>query len=343
LFCKDGVVYLINKMEKLICNERKVFVYYEEELKQVEIELSKFFDSSVFLLQTIGNYIVQSGGKRIRPLFLLLSSELCGYTGYARIILASIIEAIHTASLLHDDVVDNADMRRGKPTAHSIWGNQIVVLVGDFLYSNALRVAVQQRSQEIMDTLSEATTKMTEGEILQLSKIGDPDISEQDYYNIISAKTGALMSAACRIGAILGKISKEYEEALAEFGMKVGIAFQMADDILDYMAKESELGKIVGKDIQEGKLTMPIFQLLKVCNQIERKQVRELIKSKNNLQSEKFNFLGKLFEKYNVIEKSFDIASSMIRDAKNKLDIFESSEVKEYLFCLADYTLYRRH
>ncbi len=330
-------------MERSTCDVKELFASYEEEIRLVEKELLNLFHSSAFLLPAIGNYILRSGGKRIRPLFLLLSAELCGYNKYPRIILASIIEAIHTASLLHDDVVDNAEVRRGKPTAHSIWGNQIVILVGDFLYSNALRLAVQQKNQKIMEALSEATTRMTEGELLQLSKIGDPDVSEEEYYRIISAKTGALISAACRVGAILGNVPEEQERALAEFGMKIGIAFQMADDILDYMAEESELGKRLGKDLEEGKLTLPIIKLLKVCNEEEKIQIKNILNNTDSLSSEDFQLLSRLFDKYGVIKKSLDIASGIVNEAKSTLEVFNNSLAKEQLFCLADYSLYRRY
>ena len=327
-------------MPQLLCDVQELLREYSEELRSVERELLNLFDSSAFLIPAIGNYIVQSGGKRLRPLFLILSAELCDYKGYPRIVLASIIEAIHTASLLHDDVVDGADLRRGRPTAHSLWGNQVVVLVGDYLYSNALKMAVSQKNQKIMDTLSYATTKMTEGELLQLSKIGDPDISEDEYIRIISAKTGALISAACRIGAILSQRDSETEERLGTFGMKTGIAFQMVDDILDYMAQEDDLGKRLCKDLEEGKVTMPIIYLLKVCDDKERDFVSSLLA--DGIKDDKqIRDLNRLFNRYNVIEESMEIATGYVRDAKAELAGFPLSPVKERLFCLADYALKR--
>ncbi len=327
-------------MPQLACDVKEVFSAYSQELKKVEKELLNLFQSTAFLIPAIGNYIVQSGGKRLRPLFLLLSADLCGYKEHPRVVLASIIEAIHTASLLHDDVVDGADLRRGRPTAHSVWGNQVVVLVGDYLYSNALRVAVNQKSQKIMEALSFATTKMTEGELLQLSKIGDPDVQEHEYIEIISAKTGALISAACRIGAILSNKGQEYEEALTEFGMKTGIAFQMADDILDYMAEEDSLGKRLGKDLDEGKVTMPLLYLLKVCNNNEREMVKRLL-SDGIANEGDLKELNRLFEKYHVIEESMKQAAVYVEEAKERLNIFDDSPEKEHLLCLADYALKR--
>jgi octaprenyl-diphosphate synthase len=317
-----------------------VFSRYEADLRIVEDRIRDIFRSPVFAIPLIGNHILDGGGKRLRPLVLLLSAELAGYTGDARLTLAGIVESIHTASLLHDDVVDGADIRRGKSPAHSIWGNQVVILVGDFLYSNALRLAVLQKNQRIMETLSGATTKMTEAEILQLSKTGEPDISENDYIEIISGKTAALISAACRIGALLSSLPGEKENALALFGMKMGIAFQMADDILDYMADESELGKRLGKDIKEGKITLPLIHLLKTAPEPEVTEVREIIK--NGVRKPGLQKILRLFKKYNIIENSMKEAQALISQAKSELAIFPESPARESLFALADYTLQRR-
>src|SRR5208283_2531812 len=184
-------------------NIKDIFSCYAEEMKTVERQLLGIFSSNVFLIPMIGQHLISGGGKRIRPLFLLLTADMCGYEETKRTLLAAIIEAIHTASLLHDDVIDGADTRRGKPAAHAVWGNQVVILVGDFLYSKALKIAVDQKNQKIMEALSEATTRMTEGEILQLNKVGDPEITKEEYFDIVGAKTGVLISAACRIGGIL--------------------------------------------------------------------------------------------------------------------------------------------
>lgn len=317
----------------------KVFELYEPELRIVEDRLKDLFRSNVSPIPLIGKYLIDSGGKRIRPLLLILSAEIAGYKGDVRLTLAGIIESIHTASLLHDDVIDGADIRRGRSPAHSIWGNQVVILVGDFLYSNALKRAVMQKSQRIMETLSEATTRMTEGEILQLVKTGDPDIAEEEYIDIISAKTGALISAACRIGAILGSLPEDMENALASFGLRTGIAFQMADDILDYMADEGELGKRLGKDLKEGKITLPLIYLLKTTSNTEAEEVRAIIKSgstKGGLKK-----IRDLFKKYNVVELSFKKAEHIVSDAKADLAVFSDSPAKKALFAIADYTLLR--
>ena len=318
---------------------QEVFGLYEQELRITEDRLKDLFKSNVYQIPHIGNYLIEGGGKRIRPLLLILSAEIAGYSEDARLTFASIVESIHTASLLHDDVIDDAEIRRGKSPAHSMWGNQVVILVGDFLYSNALRLAVMHKSQKIMETLSEATTKMAEGEILQLIKTGDPDTTEDEYLDIISSKTGALISAACRIGAILGSLPEDKENALAHFGMKTGLAFQMADDILDYTADESELGKRIGKDLKEGKITLPLICLLRTASDMEIEEVKNMIKSGFTKRSLKK--ILKLLKKYNVIELSLHKAKDIIADAKKELALFSDSPAKEALFTVADYTLQR--
>jgi octaprenyl-diphosphate synthase len=318
---------------------QEIFGLYEPELKIIEDRLKDLFKSKVHPIPLIGKHLVDSGGKRIRPLLLILSAEIAGYKGDTRLTLAGIIESVHTASLLHDDVVDAAEVRRGKLPAHSIWGNQVVILVGDFLYSNALWLAVMQRNQRIMEALSEATTKMTEGEILQLTKTGDPDITEEEYISIISAKTGALIAAACRIGAILGSLPEEKENALSRFGMKTGIAFQMADDILDYTADERKLGKRLGKDLKEGKITLPLIYLLKNASSNDVEEVKGFIR--NGFKKEGLKRILELFKKHNVIELSLKEARYLVSDAKAELAIFSDSTVKESLCAIADYTLTR--
>jgi octaprenyl-diphosphate synthase len=320
---------------------KDIFSQYAEELKAVEQELLGIFSSNVFLIPMVGQHIISGGGKRIRPLFLLLCSDLCGYRGSNRTILAAIIEAIHTASLLHDDVIDGADTRRGKPAAHAVWGNQVVILVGDFLYSKALKIAVDQKKQKIMEALSEATTRMTEGEILQLNKVGDPEITRDEYFDIVAAKTGVLISAACRIGGILAGQSDENEMALARFGMKTGIAFQLCDDILDYVADQKNLGKKLGKDLEEGKITMPLIYLLGNASDSEKCEIRDIIKNKAE-NDESHRRIMSLFGQYNAIEASLKIACDLVEEAKSELCGFPDSSGKEALLAMAKYSMQRK-
>jgi octaprenyl-diphosphate synthase len=319
-------------------NLREVFDSYDERLRLVELRMKELFRNKIPFIPLIGDYIISSGGKRLRPLFHLIAADIAGYEGSASIDVASIIESIHTASLLHDDVVDMAEVRRGKPSANSLWGNQIVVLVGDFLYSNALREAVLLRNQKIMEILSGATTRMTEGELLQLNRVGDPDITEKEYIEIISAKTGALISAACRIGAVLGGLSEEQENALAGFGMKTGMVFQMADDILDYMADEKELGKKLCKDLEEGKITLPLLLLLSAAEEKDKDEIKGVIKDFSDKGLER---IADLLKKYRSIDASLKKAQAIIDDARADLSLFPESRAKNALLAIADYTLHR--
>jgi octaprenyl-diphosphate synthase len=319
-----------------------LYARYESDLKEVERSLLELFKSNASLIPAIGQYIVKGGGKRIRPLFLLASTDIFGYKKKNRIELASIIEAIHTASLIHDDIVDSAQIRRGQPTANAVWSNQIVVLVGDFLYSNALKAAVFQKNQLIMEHLSRATTRMTEGELLQLSRISDPAISEGDYLDIIAGKTGALISAACSLGAIASGADSSHVEALAAFGMKTGMAFQMADDILDYAANETDFGKNLGKDLEEGKITLPIIELLIAANEAEAGEIRDIIASETNAEpGVQLNRMFELLRKYNTINISMQKASRLIDEAKSELKIFDRSPGIDTLNVLAEYALVR--
>ncbi|MCX8034482.1 MAG: polyprenyl synthetase family protein [Thermodesulfovibrio sp.] len=319
-------------------NFNNIFKKYEEELKDVEKELANIFQSEATLIPTIGTYIINSGGKRLRPLFLLLSADLAGYRGYKRVILAAVIEALHTASLLHDDVVDEAEIRRGKKSANRIWGNQVVVLLGDYLYAKALHLSVAQESLQIMEALSRATSQMAEGEILQLMKAGDPSITFDEYIKIITGKTAGLITAACRIAGVLAQLSDEKVQALTDFGHNIGVAFQMIDDILDYVAEENQLGKKLGKDLMEGKITLPLIELLNKAK--EKKEIVDIITTES-FSEENLSKILNYLKIYNCIESSTEIAKNYIKKAKNALMIFPDSPYRETLFSIADYILQR--
>ncbi|MBF0519895.1 MAG: polyprenyl synthetase family protein [Nitrospirae bacterium] len=323
-----------------------VFDRYEKDLKQVERNLTDIFKSDAVLIPVIGQHIIGGGGKRLRPLFLILAAALTGYIGDKGYIFASVIEAIHTASLLHDDVVDGAAVRRGKTTSHSIWGNHVVILVGDYLYANSLRIAVEQHDPHIVEAIAQAATKMTEGEILQLQKIADPSVTEEDYINIVERKTGSLFSASCRIGALLGCSPVEKVEALTSFGLKCGIVFQMCDDILDFQADESLLGKRLGKDLIEGKITLPLIYLLKYAVEAERNEVTDIIKSIDEGKTEDavagdMKRIISLLKRYDIIEKTYKRAEEIVCEAKAGLTLFDDSDEKEALMLIADYAMKR--
>ncbi len=329
-------------------NVQDIFQTYAPELRQVEVELTNVFASNVPLIPMVGQHILGSGGKRMRPLFLLLSADLCGYSGRNRALLGAVIEAIHTASLLHDDVIDGAQTRRGKTASHVLWGNHMVILLGDYLYSNALRIAVDQKNQKVVEALSEATTRMSEAEILQLNKTGDPAITEQEYFQIISGKTGILISAACRIGGALAGVPEEQEMALRDFGLKAGIAFQLADDVLDYVAQPDALGKKLGMDLEEGKITMPLIHLLRDASAEERDEIVGIIRhalSDDAEQTGNGHYLTRitdLYERYDSIEKSMKTARGLVDAARKALGVFPDSPGKEALLVMAEYSMQRK-
>jgi octaprenyl-diphosphate synthase len=317
----------------------KILDAYSSELRLVEEHLEDMFSHDNPLVQAIGKHLLKSGGKRLRPLFLLLSARISGYNGGRdHIALASVVEVIHTASLLHDDVVDGAELRRGNPSANALWGNSAVVLAGDYLYSNALKYALTFAELGIIRALSSAVTRMTEGELMQMKKSSDVSITEEEYVHIVSAKTGALFSEACRVGAILGGVSQEQEKALAGYGMNVGIAFQMMDDILDYMADEGELGKKLGKDLEEGKITLPIILLLRAATPGEKKEVESIVAS---LSDDGLGRISDLISRYNVIEESLGRAEAVVEEAKAGLAALPASEEQGLMMEIADYALYR--
>jgi octaprenyl-diphosphate synthase len=234
--------------------------------------------SSVPLVEKIGHYIVSGGGKRLRPLLVLLSANACGYKGEQHIQLAAVIEFIHTATLLHDDVVDNSELRRGNATANAKWGNAPSVLVGDFLYSRSFQIMVEINRMEIMQVISNATTVIAEGEVLQLLNQRNPDTTEESYMQVILGKTAMLFEAATEAGAILADASTEEREALRLYGRHLGIAFQLVDDLMDYLSDSATMGKNVGDDLAEGKATLPLIHAMRVGNEDERKLIRNAIR-----------------------------------------------------------------
>ena len=322
-------------------NIKKIWEYYGKDLSASENKIHETLKSAAPIVYDVGRHIFTGGGKRIRPLLVILCSRLSGYSGDKTATLACSIESIHTASLLHDDVVDSANLRRGRPPAHSVWGNQIAVLAGDFFYSNALRIANSLKNQKIMDALSGATAGMAEKEMLQLALKGNPDISEEDYMEIITGKTATLMSAACMSGALLGNAAQGEVEALANFGLKLGRAFQIADDILDYMAEEKALGKSLGKDIEEGKITLPLIYLLKKTSHDEAEKLKVIIKNEK-LSGADLIYIQELLNKYKSIEQSYATAAAIIKEAGAELNIFEDSMEKASLLALSNYALRRK-
>ncbi len=309
-----------------------------EELEKVDREFRNNLQSDVPIISAIGEYLLLSGGKRFRAQLLLLSSKLCGYAGENHISMASLIEFIHTATLLHDDVVDNAKWRRGVKSANAEWGNEACVLVGDFLFTKCFTRMVESNNWNILHTISKATTIIAEGELEELIRTNDLSLTEENYLWIISRKTAYLISAATQIGAILGNASKEKEEALAKFGMEVGTAFQLIDDNLDYTSNES--GKEIGTDLREGKITLPLIFTLKNCVSAERTLIQETAKAQP-ITKEAFFRVLEIIERYRGVQYTREKAKEYVERAKGYLHLFPNSREKEALCTLADYVLER--
>jgi len=317
-----------------------VFAAYKDDIKKVEATLDKEIISDVSLIPEVAHHLIDSGGKRFRPLLLLICSGLFGYRGDDRFSMAAVLEFIHTATLFHDDVIDQATVRRGKTSANNIWGNAASVLVGDFLYSKSFTLMTKIGNMAILEMMSGITNIMSEGEVFQLMKCGDVNLTEEDYLTIIEKKTAVLLSAACAAGAILGSASPDKIEALKQFGYKIGKAFQITDDTLDYMAQEQEFGKAIGKDLEEGKMTLPLIYTLKKCSGEEREKAAQFLANKEtNVETTEFIF--SLIQKYNGVNYSLQTAAGYISEARSQLNIFSDCLEKDQLNAVAEYVLAR--
>lgn len=311
-----------------------------DDLKNVERQFKKDLESNVPLIRKVGEYVLSSGGKRIRPALLLLTAKLLGYQGERHVPLASVVEFIHTATLLHDDVVDSASIRRGLASANTLWGNEASVLVGDFLFSKSFSLMVVDGDLNILRILANATTQIAEGEVLQLICTSDVDITEERYIEVVICKTAVLLAAACQAGAIIGNASPQQEAALAAFGMDIGIAFQLMDDTLDYVADEKEFGKNIGHDLEEGKITLPLIEALRFCSENEREMVEEIV-VKEEFAREDFDQVFELVSRFGGIDYTVNKAKNYVAAAKSHLEIFDDSPVRAALFELADYVVTR--
>jgi len=297
--------------------------------------------SEINLIHKMTDYHVKSGGKRIRPLLTLASAKLCGYKDGSRDInLAACIELIHNATLLHDDVIDNSKLRRGNKTANSVWGNQSSILVGDYLFSRCFEMMVEDGSQEILKLLSSTSSRIAQGEVLQLEHKGEIDLLEETYFNIINMKTAALFAAAGKVGACLGNKSKKEKDALESYGKNLGLAFQIADDALDYFSSKTIFGKEIGKDFYEGKTTLPLIIIFQRGNNDERSFLKEIFKKKKRNEDD-FSKTLALINKYKAVEASFKRAEYFVNVSYDALGIFQNSEEKKVLQNLTEFSLNR--
>ncbi len=312
---------------------------FREDLAAIEREFGRDTVSGVEAITEIGEYLRNGGGKRIRPLLLLLSAKLLDYQGRGGVRLGAVVEIIHTATLVHDDIIDEAETRRGRPAANTQWGNSKCVLAGDWLYMQAFKVAVQERNFRILDTLIELTQQMVEGELLQIEKLGKL-ISLDEHFDLIFRKTACLFSVCMRLGAILGGASPEQEENLAQYGRNLGMAFQIVDDVLDLTASESVLGKPVASDLREGKVTMAVIHALERCTPAERKLV-ETVLAERAFDSVTHAQIIDILHRYGSLEAATTHAAEYAALARNAICGFPDSEIKRALLWAPEFVVAR--
>ena len=318
----------------------QIFEPIRDDLDAVEQEFVRHIQSRVALIPEMGRYIQNSGGKRVRPAVLLMAARLGGYQGDRAVLYASVVEFIHTATLVHDDIIDGADLRRGRLAVHSRWGNDITVLLGDYLYIKSMAMALTQDSLEIIRLLCDVTLRMIEGELYQLTKTGDVDISEEEHFEIIRRKTAFLFGGCAQIGGMLGGVTSERELALREYGFNLGVAFQLVDDLLDYTADAEALGKPVGGDLREGKVTLPIILLLRAGGAEADALIRSIVADRT-VSPEQWREIVRLLREHGATELAYERAVEYASRAKACLAVFPPSREREALLSLPDYVLAR--
>ena len=313
----------------------------EDKLVLVEERIKTQLKSKVELVEEMTAYHLNTGGKRLRALLTLGSAKLCGYLKGGRDInLAACIELIHAATLMHDDVIDSGEIRRGKKTLNFVWGNQSSILVGDYLLSRCFEMMVEDGNLEVLRLLSSTSAQIAQGEILQLQHKGEIDMLEETYFKIILAKTGKLFAAATKVGAILGNKNNKIKDALEFYGKNLGLTFQIADDSLDYNSELNLFGKKIGNDFYEGKITLPIILLYQKANDAEKIKIKEFF-TKKNRDEKNFKVILELIKKYNIISQCYKKAEHFIDLASNSLSIFDNSDEKRILEKLTSFSLER--
>ncbi|HVY04997.1 MAG TPA: octaprenyl diphosphate synthase [Burkholderiales bacterium] len=311
-----------------------------QDLKQVDNVIRARLDSNVVLIREVANYIIGGGGKRLRPALVILSAGACGYSGRHHHQLAAVVEFIHTATLLHDDVVDDSNMRRGKATANSAFGNAAAVLVGDFLYSRAFQMMVEIQNMRVMEVLAEATNTIAEGEVMQLMHVHNADVNEEDYLRVIRAKTAKLFEAAGRLGAIIAGVPEAQETALARYGMHLGTAFQLIDDILDYSGDLAQTGKNLGDDLAEGKTTLPIIHAMRHGDARQADIIRKALVDGG---LDDFGLVVEAMKQTGALDYTRSQAESSARAARDAVAMLPDSKYKESLLELATFAVTRKY
>ncbi len=315
--------------------------YLKEEIGKIEEALKAEKLSTHPFINQVSEYLLFAGGKRVRPLLMVLSAKLFSPDTFdERLYRTSLLfEYLHTATLLHDDVVDEAKFRRGRKAARNLWGNQATILVGDYLYAKALKIASELKNPEVMEVITETTLLMSEGEVMQLLNLDNQELSEKEYEEVIYRKTAVLISAACEVGAIIGRASGKQRECLKNYGFYLGMAFQVVDDLLDYLSTET--GKDLGKDFAEGKITLPVIYALETAPSERKEELKRLLK-KENPSREDFEIAFEIIQKTKGFERAKKKAEEYVRAAKEELFDLPQSTSKEALLFLTDYLLERK-
>jgi octaprenyl-diphosphate synthase len=318
----------------------QMFEPIRQDLLEVEREFARHVQSQVAVIPTIGNYVKESGGKRIRPAVLLMAARMAGYTGDRAVLYASVIEFIHTATLVHDDIIDESELRRGREAAHTRWGNHVTVLFGDFLYLKSMSLALTQDSLEVIRLLCDVTLRIVEGEIHQLTKNGVVELTEEEHFDIVRRKTAYLFAGCAKIGGMLGPATREQQEALWEYGFNIGMAFQIVDDLLDFTGEEGALGKPVGGDLIEGKMTLPVIHLLAHGDHDADALIRKIVGERASTFDE-WRELRALLAETGSIDYANRIAAQFVERAKHALYAFSAGPERDALTFLPDYVLLR--
>ncbi|MFO7753694.1 MAG: polyprenyl synthetase family protein [Desulfobacteraceae bacterium] len=321
--------------------KNRIIEIVREDLALIEEALKRNLNSRLDLVSDIAGHLLFGKGKRLRPLLTITGARMCGYDNAFSIDFSTVFEYLHAATLLHDDVVDGAEMRRGKQAAHYRWQTPKVILTGDFLLARSLNIASKTGLPEIINVISRITEEMAQGEIDQLDKKGRLDLSEKEYMDIINRKTAVLIRGACRSGAILAGAPEAEKTALSNYGYHLGIAFQMADDLLDYTADAETLGKNPGADLREGKLTLPLIKALETANADDKEAMERMIRAEK-LTVDIFTNLVSMLDRYGGIEYTGKKAAAHVNSAKEAIEIFEDSGPKQLLTMLADYAVERK-
>jgi octaprenyl-diphosphate synthase len=317
-----------------------MFEPIRDDLREVEREFARHVQSQVGLIPTIGSYVQDGGGKRIRPAVLLMAARMAGYTGDQAALYASVVEFIHSATLVHDDIIDEAELRRGRDAVHTRWGNHVTVLFGDFLYLKSMSLALTHDHLDIVRLLCDVTLRIVEGEIYQLTKNGVVDLGEEEHFEIVRRKTAYLFAGSARIGGMLRPAPREQQEALWEYGLNIGMAFQLVDDLLDFTGDEVVLGKPVGGDLREGKMTLPVIHLLSRGGERAGALIRKAVVDRS-LSMDEWRELRGCLVQARSIDYVQRVAADFVERAKRALNVFPPSDARDALMYLPDYVVSR--